>query len=355
MNGDDMRPRGEHLDELDDRLADLIDERARATCRQHGLSEQHLDDEAKASILRHIDSACRGIIRPTHVSFLGPPFSYSHLAAIKYFGDVAAFDPVTSIAAVFKTVGRSAAREKAVADNDDVFGVVPIENNTDGRVVDTLSLLTRADVSIVGEVALPIHHYLLSKSPQNSIIEVHSKPQALSQCRTWLAEHLPKARLVESTSTAGAAGIAAQTPGVAAVASVEAGRAHGLDVIAERIEDNRDNVTRFAVLGNHTPEPSGEDKTSLLFQVAHQPGALADVMTTFKGAGLNLTWIESFPIPARTNEYFFFVEFDGHASQPAVDETLTKLREQTQQLSVLGSYRKANAGTDDVKTIATPS
>ncbi len=326
--------------DIDRQIVELVRRRATIITERASWSDPHgdmpsLDDQTTAGILRHISSACEALVRPRRVAMLGPFFSYSHLAAIKHFGDSADFDPVASIAAVFESASRK----------DGTLGIVPIENSTDGRVVDTLGRLINCDVSIVGEVALAIHHNLLSNSPRDQITEVHSKPQALSQCRRWLSDHLPDAELVETNSTAGAAKLASEQAGVAAVASIEAGRQHDLKVIAANIEDNRNNVTRFVVLGDGHPDPSGNDKTSLICQVAHQPGALADLMMTFKTHEMNMTWIESFPIPGRPNEYFFFIEFDGHRDDATVSDMLEQLRRQAQQLTILGSYRKADPAT----------
>jgi chorismate mutase / prephenate dehydratase len=190
---------------------------------------------------------------------------------------------------------------------------------------------------------LPIHHNLLSRSDRESITEVYSKPQALSQCRGWLANHLPKARLIDISSTTAAAELAANQPGVAAIASIEAGRQYSLNVIDASIEDNPNNVTRFAILGRQSAPPSGNDKTAILFQVDHRPGALADAMVKFKEAGLNLTWIESFPVPGTNAEYLFFVETVGHASDKDVAAALDRLRAITIRLEILGSYPKATA------------
>lgn len=291
-----------------------------------------LSAEMRADTLRQISNACLQSLHRMRIAYLGPLHSYSHLAAIKYFGDAATLSPVASIPAVFESVSRG----------DSATGIVPIENSTDGRVVDTLGMFVQnRDMKICGEVVMPIHHYLLSRTPRNEITEVRSKPQALSQCRGWLASQLPQARMVEVSSTAAAAKLAAQQPGVAAVASVEAGRQYGLDVIDANIEDNPNNVTRFAVLGKEMPVPTGDDKTALLFQVNHQPGALADAMTDFKDNDLNLTWIESFPTPGTTNEYLFFVELTGHRDEDSVKSTVAALEAKTQRLTILGSYPRA--------------
>lgn len=287
--------------------------------------------ESLGRVLRHIASHSRRCVGSTAVSFLGPKYSYSHLAAIKYFGDDAEFAPVASIPAVFDAVHRG----------DAVSGLVPIENSTDGRVVDTLGMFVRRHMQICGEVLLPIHHNLLASGSRKHITEIHSKPQALSQCRGWLAANFPAAKLVEVSSTTTAAESASKHPHIAAVASLPAGRAYGLDVLNQNIEDSADNVTRFAVLGKDEPAPTGNDKTSLLFQVEHQPGALAGAMTVFSRAALNLTWIESFPSPGSRNEYLFFVEFAGHRSEANVDQAIKELQKISRRMEILGSYPQA--------------
>lgn len=267
------------------------------------------------------------------IAYLGPIYSYSYLAAAKHFGMAAPLVPVATIAAVFDELIRGQA----------TYGVVPIENSTDGRVVDTLGMFARLPVKICGEVLLPVHHCLLGRCPRSEIVEIYSKPQAMSQCRGWLSKHVPDARLIEISSTAAAARLATEKPGAAAVASREAGNHHGLHIIDENIEDNQNNVTRFAVIGNKKCDPSrnDKDKTSLMFQLPHQPCALADALDAFRSAKLNLTWIESFPLADHPREYLFFVELEGHVESKGVSQALTQLRKQTLRLEVLGSYPKA--------------
>lgn len=279
--------------------------------------------------IRHAASICHEWAEPVRgICYLGPIYSYSYLAAVNYFGLAAELLPVTTIAAVFDEIVRGQAD----------FGMVPIENSTDGRVVDTLGMFAKTDVKICGEVLLPIHHCLLGKCKRSQITEVHSKPQALSQCRSWLAAHVPEARLVEVASTALAAKTASTTRGVAAIASREAGVHNNLDIIDPNIEDAQGNTTRFAVIGNAKTEPTGRDKTSLMLQLNHRPGALAAAMQTFQLQDLNLTWIESFPLPNFPNEYLFFIELDGHKAEESVATAIEQLQTQTQRLAVLGSY-----------------
>lgn len=282
------------------------------------------------SILRHIDAECRHEVRPAGVAFLGPQGSYSHLAAVAYFGESDDLTAVSSIAAVFDAVQHATC----------TAGIVPIENSTDGRVVDTVGLLLNTPIRIVGEVLVPIHHNLLSVGAIDQITEVHSKPQALSQCRNWLAANLPHARLVDAASTVAAAASAAGKPEIAVVASRSAARAYGLNLIGRDIEDNPNNLTRFAVLGDSVPPPCGDDKTTMLFQLDHKPGALADVMAIFKDHGLNLTWIESFPQPGKPNEYVFVIDFRGHHALPEVADAIDALEKAAHHVHVLGSYRR---------------
>lgn len=294
--------------------------------------ELGLDAERAVEWMKHVVSLS---FEMSHVSepiaYLGPIYSYSYLAAANHFGLAAPLVPVATIAAVFDELIRGQA----------TYGVVPIENSTDGRVVDTLGMFARLPIKICGEVLLPVHHCLLGRSPRAEIVEIYSKPQAMSQCRGWLSKHVPDARLIEISSTAAAARLAAEKPGAAAVASREAGIHHGLQIIDENIEDNQNNVTRFAIIGNKEQAPTPNDKTSLMFQLRHQPGALAEAMVAFQKAKLNLTWIESFPLADHPREYLFFVELEGHTNSKSVTMALADLRKQTLRLEVLGSYPRA--------------
>lgn len=282
-------------------------------------------------VLREVISAARARLRVTRVAYLGPAYSFSHLAAIDRFGSSAELSPVNTIAAVFEEVNRRQAQ----------YGIVPIENSTDGRIVDTLAMFTRLPLRICGEVQLEIHLHLLAKSPRGEITEIYSKPQALSQCREWLSRSIPQARLIPVTSTSAAAQLALTKPGAAAVASFQAAVGHGLPVIAERIEDNPHNVTRFAVIGDEEPPRTGDDRTAVLLQTPNKPGALHDALGAFKKQNVNLTWIESFPLYGPENGYQFFLDFDGHVSQPAIKKTLAELEKKAVRLELLGSYPKS--------------
>ncbi|MEZ6103978.1 MAG: prephenate dehydratase [Pirellulaceae bacterium] len=287
-----------------------------------------LDDDSLRGVFRELISGCRRLSAPTKVAYLGPELSYSYLAAIERFGHAAELVPVSSIAAVFDEVQQQ---------NVD-FGIVPLENSTDGRIVDTLEMFVRMPLRVSGEVPLRIHHNLLGIGKRAQIRKVCSKPQAISQCRGWLSQHLPGVSIEEMTSTTAAAELAASDSYVAAIASRQAAARYGLDLLAECIEDNPHNVTRFAVIGQHRTKRTGRDKTSLLFQLSHQPGALADAMNIFKRNRLNLTWIESFPRPGAPQEYLFFVELQGHEADLRVRRAIAALEKKSERLDLLGSY-----------------
>ncbi|HZL87020.1 MAG TPA: prephenate dehydratase [Pirellulaceae bacterium] len=343
------------LERLDRDLVRILSDRARATQKLGRLQQSNgqplvdllaeqetlervsdankgpLSPEALATIFRDILGIARALVKPLRIGYLGPKYSYSHIAAIQKFGDTPDLTPLSTIKAVFESLHFGQID----------YGIVPLENSTDGRVVDTLDMFARLPTPVTGEVQVRIHHNLLGKCARSEVTEVYSKPQALSQCRDWLAKNLPGAKTIEMTSTAIAAQIAADKPGAAAVASIEAGMHYGLNVIDANIEDNKNNVTRFAVIGGTPTKRSGRDKTALMFEIPHKPGALADSMLVFKRGRLNLTWIESFPMPGSRNEYLFFVEFEGHRDDGRAKRALQALSRKTARLEVLGSYARS--------------
>ncbi|MEQ8847226.1 prephenate dehydratase [Botrimarina sp.] len=292
---------------------------------------------AVQAVFRELVAASCAAVDRRRVAYLGPADSYSHLAAIERFGDASDLVPVGTIHAVFEEVATGASQ----------LGVVPLENSTHGRVTDTLEAFAATSVAICGEAPMRIHHNLLGRGPRSAVRRVASKPQALSQCSHWLAEHLPGVEAVPAASTSDAARLAADDPSTAAIASEQAARRHGLEVLARRIEDQKDNVTRFAVIGPEPGAKTGDDKTALMFELAHEPGSLADGMAIFKRQKLNLTWIESFPIPGSRTEdlsggrYLFFVELIGHASDLRVRRAIESLEKKCVRLRVLGSYARA--------------
>ncbi len=296
--------------------------------KQLAAAESPLPTEKLAPLFREVAAACRSLATKHRVAYLGPEHTFSHLAAITQFGAAADLVPVATIAAVFEEVEQGTAQ----------FGIVPLENSTDGRVTDTLDCFAHSPVQICGELPLRIHHCLLGKGRRAAIRTVLSKPQALSQCRNWLAKHLPQAAAEPIASTAEAARRAAGDDTIAAIAGTQAAAEYGLEVLAENIEDQRDNVTRFAVIGTSIAAKTEHDKTALMLELAHEPGALADAMAVFKRSRLNMTWIESFPVAGSRGRYLFFVEFVGHASQVRSRRAIGALEKKAQKVVVLGSY-----------------
>jgi len=292
------------------------------------VSQGPLSEQCIRAIFREIISGSRAIEKMLRVAFLGPLYSYSHLAAIHRFGQTVEFLPVGTIGSVFEEV------HEGLAD----YGLVPVENSTDGRIADTLDNFIRYPVKISAEVQLRIHHNLLGHGTRSEVKEVYSRPQALSQCRRWLATHLPLARTVEVTSTSTAAQVASEKPGAAAIASIQAGIQYGLDAIATNIEDSEENLTRFAVISHESPPRSGKDKTAIMFQLEHRPGTLADAMSIFKRSKVNLSWIESFPIPDSGGDYLFFIELQGHQQDVKVKRAIASLGKRSLRLDILGSY-----------------
>jgi len=310
--------------------SDVYDPQREAIVLERVVAENRgpLSDDAVRAVYRELISGSRAVQAATRVAYLGPEFTFSHLAAIHRFGQSAELVPVATIATVFEEVERGHSQ----------YGVVPMENSTDGRVSDTLDCFSRSHVRICGELPLRIHHCLLGVDSRHEVQVVYSKPQPLSQCRNWLAKHLPSASLAEVTSTAEAALKASKNPNSAAVASAQAGSNYGLAVLAQNIEDQPDNITRFAIIGKAPAERTGNDKTALMCEIAHKPGALADTMAIFKRHKLNMTWIESFPIPGSRGRYLFFIEFVGHHGELRARRAIAMLEKRALRLEVLGSY-----------------
>lgn len=292
-------------------------------------SKGPLDPATVRGIYRELMSGSRALQKVLKVAYLGPEYSFSHLAAVEKFGSAVEPLGVGSIAAVFEEVNRGHAD----------FGVVPLENSTDGRVADTLDMFTRLpQLKIGAEVRLRVHHNLLSNWSQPEIRRIYSKPQALSQCRNWLSKNVPHAKVVEVASTSVAAELARDEPGAAAVASRQAAVKYGLRILFPDIEDYAHNETRFAVIGTETGERSGRDKTAIMFQIPHEPGSLVDALNVFKQNKVNLTWIESFPAKSATQEYIFFVDFEGHQQDGRIKRTLEGLERRCEKVVILGSF-----------------
>jgi chorismate mutase / prephenate dehydratase len=291
-----------------------------------------LPAEAVTAIWREIVSACRALEAPLTVAYLAPQGTFTHQAARERFGDAAQYHASRTIAETFDDVERGRAQ----------FGVVPVENSTDGAVNVTHDRLVNTDLQICGELTLEIAQHLLSRASDLAEVKrVLSHPQGLGQCRAWLSEHLPEVPQEETASTAGAVELAAADPGIAAIASELSGVLYGVPILRRRIEDNPHNATRFLVLGRRPTGPSGHDKTSILFAMPNQPGALYRILEPFARASLNLTKIESRPAKRMPWEFVMFVDFEGHRETPAVAAALSEAAERTVYLKVLGSYPAA--------------
>lgn len=293
-----------------------------------------LRDEAVASVFREVISACRSHEEPTQVAFMGPEGTFSHEAAVRQFGSSARYDGVASIADVFRAVEAGRAG----------FGVVPVENTTEGAVTPTLDALAETDAHIVAEITLPIEHCLMSKTGElDRVRRVVSHPQALAQCKRWLAVHLPGVETVAASSTAAAARDAARTPTTAVIGSRMAARRYKLRVAAPAIQDSSANVTRFLVIGYPTHvAASGQDRTSLVVLVKDEVGVLERIIRQFSRNKVNLSMIESRPILGRSWEYRFFIDVTGHVADEAVARALASIERFALQVRILGSYPVAS-------------
>ncbi len=289
-------------------------------------------------IFRELMSSSRALQRQLRVACLGPKYSYSHLASVAKFGEAVEHVPVGSIAAVFEEVNRRHVQ----------FGIVPLENSTDGRIADTLDMFVRLPgLKIRAEVRLRVRHCLVGKGEWGDVRRVYSKAQAISQCRNWLGKNLPQATTLDVVSSAEAAAIAQRDPQAAAIASKPAAEAYGLQVLVENIEDQANNTTRFAVIAERGELPTGKDKTTLILRLTNSAGSLVEAIAPFKKGGVNMTWIESFPTAEVTNElnpsYLFFADIDGHVEDEPVQRALEQVRKRCDRLEILGSYPKGDS------------
>jgi len=285
--------------------------------------------QALKVIFREVISACLALQRPLRVAYLGPEATHTHQAALEFFGTSVEFLPVRFVEGIFQAVERGQAH----------FGVVPFENSTEGVVSSTVDMFFTSQTRIVGEMYLRITHHLLCLSgDRRDVKKVYSHPQATAQCKKWLALHLPGVPVVDVPSTAEAAARAARDSQAGAIASETAALLYGLKVAQMDIEDVRENYTRFLVLGREETRPTGMDKTSVLFSVPHEAGALCRVLQIFAHRDINLTKIESRPSKEKAWDYLFYVDFEGHAEEDKVKGALEELRDMALTFKVLGSY-----------------
>lgn len=353
---DELERLRQRIDDIDARLVALLNERARVVVeigehkRTHdvpiyaphreqavlarvlGMNEGPLPDRTIEGVFRELMSGSFALEQPLRVGYLGPPGSFSHVAAAAQFGSSVGFEDLFDIRAVFNQVKRGHLD----------YGIVPIENSSIGGVVDTLDAFgERGEVSIYAEVLVAIRHNLLSNTPADQIRRIHSKPEVLGQCRAWIAEHFPRVELVPESSSSSAVIAARDAEGSAAIGSGLAGRLYGVNPLFEEIEDDPNNVTRFFVLARESAEPAGDDKTSLMFTTKHEPGALVKVLDVFYQAGINLTHIDKRPSRRKNWTYTFFIDAEGHQTDPTLAAAIERASAICQDVTILGSYPRA--------------
>jgi chorismate mutase/prephenate dehydratase len=348
---DELKQCRDQIDAIDEQLLKLVNQRAQLAREIGNLkgggpiyrpereaqvlrrllehNEGPLSDEAITAIFRSVMSNCRALEKELSVAFLGPMGTFSEEAANKQFGGLTSPVQCASIDDVFRMV------ESGQVD----YGVVPVENSTEGAVGRTLDLLMGTSLHICGEIALPVHHNLLSKQADKSgIRKLYSHAQSLAQCHEWLNLHLPGIERQAVVSNAEAARLAAEEPGAAAIASRRAAELFDLQVLNANIEDDPKNTTRFLVLSLHDVAPSGKDKTSLLMATKNAPGAMVDLLSPFSKHGVSMSKFESRPSRVGLWEYVFFVDIEGHQQEKAVAAALTDLKQRASFLKILGSY-----------------
>jgi len=288
-----------------------------------------LPDRAVSRIFQEIMSACRALQRQLSVAYLGPLGTFTEAAVFKHFGHAIECIPLDAIGAVFRRVESGGAE----------YGVVPIENSTEGVVGHTLDMFVTSNLSICGEVELEVHHCLMASGARLEDIEtIYSHQQSFAQCRQWLDANVARARREPVASNGEAARRAATEPGCAAIAGEAAAAEYGLQVVARNIEDEPGNTTRFVVIGRQVVGPSGEDKTSVLFSTHDRPGALYELLESFKSRDINMTRIESRPSHRGKWSYIFYGDIDGHASEANVAAALAEVEARAPFYKFLGSY-----------------
>lgn len=343
----------EQIDQCDVKILELLDERARIVKSVGKLKSDDpqgvvyvprrerdiLDNLRKQSagefpvdsipvVFREIISACRSLETKLNIAYMGPPASFHHAAAIKKFGNAAEFLSYEHISFVFRAVERGECQ----------YGVVALENSTEGVIAATLDSFQRSDLKICTEIFLDIHHHLVSHSPRAAIKRIYSHGQAFAQCREWLERHFPSAEYVEVSSTSHGAELAAREPATAAISSELASRIYHIPIIESNIEDHVQNTTRFVVVGSEMEPPSGRDKTSLIIYLRNEPGTLYKALKPFNEAGINMTHLEARPTKEQRWQYLFFIEFQGHIQDETIMAALRRIDEIALRCKILGSY-----------------
>lgn len=359
-DNDKLEPLRQRIDGIDQELLRLLNERAECALEvgevKHGSASAQppvfyrpereaqilrrmmaanpgpLTDKDVAGLFREVISCCLNLEQPLTVAYFGPQGTYTEAAAITQFGHFATTLPLASIDEVFREVESQAVH----------YGVVPVENSTEGMVNHTLDCFLTTKVQICAEVEMPIHHALMRhEEADGEITQITSHAQSLAQCRGWLDRNYPAVPRVVAASNAQAAKQASENPGVAAIAGEMAAERYGLRILSTRIEDQPDNKTRFLVLGNQPVGISGKDKTSILVSVRNEPGALLRVLEPFERFGISLTRIETRPARSGDWSYVFFIDFDGHQSEDNARKVLGAIEDVAFEVRNLGSYPQA--------------
>lgn len=351
-----LAPLRERIDGLDQQIIQLLNERAEVVVevgnikragntpiyvpdRERRVLEQirsynqgPLPNKCIDAIYRELMSGSFALERPLRIGYLGPPGSFSHLAATCKFGQSVEYDKLADIPLIFAAVDRK----------DCDYGLVPIENSTEGSVAASLDALSDTHAKVCAEVLIAIHHNLMANCDPPDIKKIYSHPQALAQCRGWLSTQFPNVEKVPVASTSRAAEMAANEDDTAAIASSLAAKLHNLHIQFENIEDCANNTTRFYVIGHQSTKPTGDDKTALMFTTEHKPGALTEVLNVFNDFGLNLTHIDKRPSQRVNWEYTFFVDLLAHQEDKGFQKAVAEAKQHCLQLVVLGSFPRAN-------------
>lgn len=365
MNGGDLKKARARIDELDQQIQQLIADRARVALQIRGIKAAQPDangggdhyrpareadvlrraiarnrelkspvaDDVMARLMREVMSACLALESPLAVSYLGPEGTYTQAAVYKHFGHQVSARVATAIDEIFRDVESGAA----------TYGVVPIENSTEGVVSSTLDLLASTPLTICGEVWLPVHHHLLSKhKKREQVRKVYAHAQSFAQCRKWLDDKLPNAERIAVASNGLAAQLVRKQGKGAAIAGAAAAELYKLNTLASNIEDDPNNTTRFLVIGRQNPEPTGRDATSLVMSAhKNRSGALFELLEPFSKAGISLTKIESRPSRRAAWDYNFFIDLEGHQADAAVKPALELVQSRAAYFRILGSYPRA--------------
>ncbi len=287
-----------------------------------------LTNESLRAIYREVMSSALSLEKSLTVAYLGPEATFTHQAAIQRFGASLRYTPHKTIADIFTEVSKHRAD----------YGVVPVENSTEGAVTHTLDMFVDSDLKIVAQIVLPVQHCLLADCPRTQVRKLYAHPQALGQCRAWVQAHLPRVEIIEASSNARAAELAGKEKGAAAIAGLLAAERYNVSVLDYDIQDNVANATRFLVLGRQCSPPTGKDRTSLMFSLMDRVGALYSALVAFRRYRVNMTKIESRPSKRKAWEYIFFVDCEGHMEDRRLSKAIAMLGEHCSYVKILGSF-----------------